>query len=162
ATSTTALTSSPNPSTFGQSVTFTATVTTPLGTPTGNVTFLDGGNSLGTQPLGGNPATLTVSTMTPGTHNNTATYNGHSSFTPSTSSPVSQIVNKSGTTTALSPSANPSVFGQSVTFTATVTATSPGAGTPAGTVTFFDGANPVGSNPLDTNGVATLTISSLS
>src|SRR6202011_5042578 len=43
------------------------------------------------------------------------------------------------TTTALSSSVNPSVAGQSVTFTATVTANAPGAGTPTGTVTFQDG-----------------------
>lgn len=36
------LTVSPNPSAFGQSVTFTATVTSTLGTPTGVVTFTEG------------------------------------------------------------------------------------------------------------------------
>ncbi|MSR32543.1 MAG: Ig-like domain repeat protein, partial [Gemmataceae bacterium] len=55
---------------------------------------------------------------------------------------------------------NPSVFGQSVTFTATVAAVSPGAGTPTGTVTFFNGAVSLGTGTL-TSGTTTLTIGSL-
>ncbi|MEQ1646587.1 MAG: DUF4394 domain-containing protein, partial [Pyrinomonadaceae bacterium] len=47
------------------------------------------------------------------------------------------------TTTTVTSSANPSVVGQSVTFTATV-ATTPVGGTPTGTVQFFDGASPLG------------------
>ena len=46
------------------------------------------------------------------------------------------MVNKASSTTAVSSSANPSVFGQAVTFSATVTAVAPGAGTPTGTVQF--------------------------
>ena len=53
-TTTTILTSSPNPSTFGQSVTLSATVNPANGgTPTGSVEFFDGSTSLGTAPLGG-------------------------------------------------------------------------------------------------------------
>ena len=47
-------------------------------------------------------------------------------------------MNQAGTSTALSSSANPSVFGQSVTFTARVTPVAPGSGTPTGSVEFFD------------------------
>src|SRR5205814_1115709 len=63
--------------------------------------------------------------------------------------------------TAVTSSANPSVFGQSVTFTATVTATAPGTGTPTGTVVFRDGGTPIGTNTLS-SGQATFTTSSLS
>src|SRR5207249_396675 len=69
--------------------------------------------------------------------------------------------NKSYTTTSLASSFNPSVFGQSVTFTAMVSAASPGAGTPSGTVTFSDGATTLGTGTLSTN-KATFTTSSLS
>lgn len=94
-TTATALQSSPNPSNVGQAVTFTATVTG-LGfkvTPTGTVTFFDGTTKLGTSSLNASgEATFTTSTLTLGTHNITATYNGDSNFEPSTSSPVSQLV----------------------------------------------------------------------
>ena len=57
-------------------------------------------------------------------------------------------------------STNPSVFGQSVTFTTTVSAVSPGAGTATGTVSFFDGATLLGTGTLS-SGSATLSIASL-
>src|SRR5262249_57419733 len=58
-------------------------------------------------------------------------------------------------------SVNPLVFGQAVTFTATVSAVAPGAGTPTGTVTFKDGAISIGSGTLSA-GSATFSTSSLS
>src|SRR5678816_3510054 len=60
-----------------------------------------------------------------------------------------------------SSSANPSVFGQSVTFTATVAAVAPGAGTPTGTVTFKDAAATLGTGTLS-GGVATFSTTALS
>lgn len=68
------------------------------------------------------------------------------------------FVPPAGTTLALASSANPSVFGQPVLFTATATS---GAGTPAGAVTFRDGATSIGSVALDATGKATLTVSNL-
>jgi len=59
-------------------------------------------------------------------------------------------------------SANPSSFGQAVTFTATVNAVSPGSGTPTGTVTFYDGSTTLGSATLGGTGAASFTTSSLS
>jgi hypothetical protein len=59
---------------------------------------------------------------------------------------------------SLTSDANPSVYGQDVTFTATVSASS---GTPTGTVTFFDGTTPIGTGVLDSTGTATVDISSL-
>ena len=55
----------------------------------------------------------------------TAVYSGDSNFTTSTSSALSQTVNQDSTTTSVASATNPSVYGQSVTFTATVTANSP-------------------------------------
>src|SRR5207249_2401981 len=87
--------------------------------------------------------TCATSALSVGTHSITAVYGGDTNFITSTSSAVSQVVNQASTTTAVTSSANPSVFGQSVTFTATVTATAPGAGTPSGTVDFKDGASSI-------------------
>src|SRR5262249_19158520 len=60
------------------------------------------------------------------------------------------------TATTLTASVNPVGQGQSVTFRTAVTAIAPGAGTPTGTVTFFDGATILGNVGLDTKGQATL------
>jgi hypothetical protein len=162
---TTAVTSSANPSVFGQSVTFTATVSPVApgaGTPTGTVTFLDGGSPIGTGTLSGGVATFATSALAVGNHTITTNYGGDASFNGSTGSLTGnpQVVNKANTTTAVTSSANPSVFGQSVTFTATVSPVAPGAGTPTGTVTFLDGGNPVGTGTLS-GGVATFATSAL-
>jgi hypothetical protein len=70
-------------------------------------------------------------------HNITAAYSGSSNYAGSTSAIVVQKVNSSSTTQITS-SANPADYSQAITFTAVVTATSPGAAPPAGTVTFKD------------------------
>lgn len=63
------------------------------------------------------------------------------------------------TTTTLGSSLNPANLDDAVTLTATVTGTS---GNPAGTVTFLDGALPIGTGVLNGSGVATFTTSALS
>jgi len=75
-------------------------------------------------------------------------YNGSTDFNTSTSGVLAQTVNKATTKTTLVSSHNPSVFGQSVTFTATVAAVAPGSGTPTGTVTFKNGGTVFGSGTL--------------
>jgi hypothetical protein len=87
------LTSSLNPSTFGQAVTFTATATSTAGTPSGPVTFFDGAATLGTSTLDATgKATLATSALAPGTHPVKAVYAGNGTFLTSTSSVVSQVV----------------------------------------------------------------------
>jgi outer membrane protein OmpA-like peptidoglycan-associated protein len=158
---TTSITSSTNPSVYGQSVTFTAAVTTSgSGMPTGTVTFKDGSTPIGTATLSGGVATFTTSGLAAGTHTITATYGGDDSFAGSTSTNTTQTVGQAVTTTSMTSSANPATPGQAVTFTATVTATPPGSGTPGGTVTFKDGATLLAFAPL-IGGVATFTTSSL-
>ena len=158
---TTVLVSSANPSTFGQSVTFTATVSSPAGIPTGTVTFLDGASSLGTGTLDSSGmATLTTASLAVGAHSITASYGGDTNFNPSSSSALSQTVNKGATTVTAISSVNPSVFGQGVTFSAVVAPVAPGAGSPTGTVTFQDGATSLGTSGI-TNGQASFTTSSL-
>ena len=150
----TTVASSANPSVYGQSVTFTATVTDTAAT--GTVTFQDGGAALGSPALSNGTATYTTSTLSVGSHTITAVYSGDSNFAGSTSSALTQTVTQASTTTGISSSVNPSAYGQSVTFTATVTGT--GA---TGTVTFQDGGATLGSTTLS-NGTATYTTSTLS
>lgn len=137
ATSTTALTSSANPSTFGQSVTFTATVTG--NAPTGSVTFKDGTAVLcSAVGLAGGSAICATSSLSVATHSVTVNYNGDANNTISTSAPLSQVVNQVSSSTALTSATNPSTFGQSVAFTATVTGNAP-----TGSVAFKDGASTI-------------------
>jgi GH25 family lysozyme M1 (1,4-beta-N-acetylmuramidase) len=103
---TVSLTSSPNPSLSGQSVAFTATVTSGGGTPTGTVTFMDGGSTLGAQSLSGGVAVFSTAVLSVGSHSVTAVYSGDGSFAPSTSSPLIQTVTPSTYTVTLSASPN--------------------------------------------------------
>jgi len=154
-----ALASSRNPSTYGQSVTFTATVTSAGGTPTGNVSFYDGATVVGTVALSNGVASLSTPSLSAATHAITASFGGSTKFQGSTSTAVSQTVNHATTRTALTSSPNPSVFAQTVTLTATVTATN---STPSGTVTFYDGSAALGSTQTNGSGVATLTVTTFS
>src|SRR5262249_17315528 len=65
----------------------------------------------------------------------------------------------SATATAITSAPNPTILGQPVTFSATVTAMS-GVGTPTGTVTFKEGSTVLGSAPLSGN-QASLVVSTL-
>ena len=158
------LSSSVNPSVFGQSVTFTATVSANApgsGTPTGLVTFKDGTMVLGSGTLSGGVASFSTNSLSVASHSITAVYGRDGNFTTSTSVVLSQVVNQDRTSTSLNSPVNPSVFGQSVTFTATVSADAPGSGTPTGLVTFKDGTTTLGSGTLS-GGVASFTTSKLS
>jgi hypothetical protein len=157
----TSLAASLNPTVFGQGATFTTTVTSATpGTITGTVTFKDGAAVLGSGIVSSGKATLSTSTLTVGVHSITAVYSGNATYAASTSPVLSHTVNKAASSTTVSSSHHPSVFGQSVTFTATVAAISPGSGTPAGTVTFKNGAAVLGSGTL-ISGKATFSTSAL-
>jgi len=99
-TTTTKVTSSTNPSTAGQPVTFTATVTAAnASTPTGSVEFFDNGASLGTVALdSAGHATLTSSALGSGNHSITAVYSGASRFSSSTSAALTQTINAAAAT----------------------------------------------------------------
>jgi hypothetical protein len=160
ATTTTALASSQNPAKLGQSVTFTASVAPEFsGTPTREVAFHDGATLLKTVALSGGVAKFTTSTLASGAHSITATYNGNEDFTGSTSAPVNQVV-LVATMTTLTSSPNPSTYGQTVTFTATVTS-SLGAPPPDGEiVSFMKGTTVLGTATLS-GGSASFTTSTL-
>jgi len=69
------------------------------------------------------------------------------------------VLAKQATSVAVASSANPSVLGQAVTLTATVSPSS-GSGVPTGTVTFLDGTTTLGTDSLNSSGSATFTASS--
>ncbi|MGO4831119.1 Ig-like domain repeat protein, partial [Rhizobiaceae sp. 2RAB30] len=137
ATTTTALTSSKNPSVPGESVTFTATVSSTAGTPTGNVVFAIDGVAQAPVALHGGTATLTNAALAEGSHQISARYVGNPEFLASTSPVLTQTVratpSAAATTTIVTSSKNPSTSGESVTFTATV---SSAADTAAGSLVF--------------------------
>jgi hypothetical protein len=91
-TSAATIAASPNPSTVGQAVTFSVTITSPTVTPKGPVTFTAGKTVLGTAQLSGGRASFTTSSLPAGTTVVTVTYSGDSNIAKSTAS-VTQVVN---------------------------------------------------------------------
>jgi uncharacterized repeat protein (TIGR03803 family) len=155
------LDSSPNPSTYGQPVTFTANVKTSTGTPNDGeeVTFMTGTTVLGTSTLSAGLASFTTSTLAVRTTTVTAAYGGDTHHVGSTSNQIKQLVKKSGTTTVLSSLPNPSKSGQAVTFTAVVNSST--AVVPDGeTVTFKYKTTVLGTGTLS-RGSASITTSTL-
>ena len=122
-TSTTALSSSANPSVAGVSVTFTATVS---GTsPTGTVNFKDGAASItgcAAVALTGSgntrSAQCSTTTLSQGTHSIVANYSGDASNTASASSALSQVVNSGGGSVNVALAANGGVASASTTYVA--------------------------------------------
>lgn len=161
---TTTLTASANPASYGTAVSFTAVVTaTGTVTPTGTVTFYDGGTQIGTGTLTAAgtataSATFQTSSLSAAAHTITATYGGDADNFTSTSAGLTETVNVASTTTAVAASANPAIAGKSVTFTATVT---PSSGKAAGTVNFYNGTALLGTGTLNAADVATWSSSTL-
>jgi len=158
---TTTLTSSTDPTIYGQAVTLTATVSNGTSTPpTGTVKFMNGSTTLGTGTLNSSGvATLTISTLQAGPATIDAVYGGDSSNPTSTSNDITQAVNPDITATALKSSLNPATEGQSVTFTATVTVKN-GGFTATGVVNFYIGNTFLADEALK-SGIATFTTSTL-
>ena len=166
---TTTLTSSLNPSTYGQPVTFTATVTAAAGTPTGSILFTDGGTQLGTVNLNANGvAQFTTSALTAndlGTtlyHQINVTYVPTGNFGDSSAS-LDQVVNGLPSNTILVVTPTSGTTSTAFTLTATVSSGTPASATvPTGTVVFYSIDQPgvqgseIGYAVL-VNGVATLT-----
>ena len=171
---TTTLTSSLNPSSVNQAVTFKAVVAGNGSIPTGTVTFTFNGINIPDCP---NPATLdntgtalcTTQRLIAPSDKIVATYNGDHNYTTSSDS-LTQTVNKTDTATALQSSStnDTSQVNDAVTFTATVTSSISGPIIPTGTVLFTSNGiaitsdancpNPV---PLDAHAVAKCTTQTL-
>jgi hypothetical protein len=147
ASSTEVMALTPNPSSFEESVTITATVASLAGgTPTGTLTFENGSTVLGTATLNKGTATFVTTAHPVGSNSIKAVYGGSADYLGSTSPAFTQTVNLGPTTTTLASSLNPSASGASVTFTATVKSVY--GGSPAGTVEFYNGATLLGSATL--------------
>jgi hypothetical protein len=150
-----ALTSSPSVPVYGQAVAFTVTVIgntitvqNPTGTipnPTGSITFYSGLTSLGTFTLSSSQATsATISSLTAGTHDITGSYSGDGFYGVTVKDVIGTVTVAKATTAAVINSLSPSgaaVVGQPITVNYTVSAVSPGAGTPTGTVTITRGTD---------------------
>ena len=136
--SSTALSSSANPSAYQTPVTFAATVTSPDGTPSGTVTFVDGTTALGTATLdSAGRCAFTTSALSIGSHSIKAVYGGDGAFQGSSSPVLTQTVNRraSGTGVSCTPASVPA--DGSVRCLATVTdGSGTGGSTPSGTVSF--------------------------
>src|SRR5471030_1823166 len=153
--SSTSLASSPNPSSFGQAVTFTATVAGAAGgaTPLGSVSFSDRNTVLGLSPLG--QAILSVQ-LSSANHLITAAYAGDAHFSASTSAALGQAVNHDGAAVTLTSAANPSIFGSSIVPNVAVAGAQ--AIAPSGSVALQDGATPLASVTLDGTTLATVAL----
>ncbi len=160
--SSTTMTATPNPATVGQTVSLKATVTGSGATPTGNVSFVFDGITLGTVGLNGSGvATLAASSngQVPGPYAITAEYAGSSTYNSSNATPVTVTLNKAPTTTTIAASPMTVTPPGNVTLTATVKRTT-GTGTPGGTVTFYYYTIALGTAKVNGSGVATFTASS--
>jgi hypothetical protein len=160
ATTTTIVGSSGTPSQLGDMVTFTATVAAAApgaGLPTGSVTFQIDGTPQTAITLTGGSAALTTGALPPGMHSIIATYSGDMNFLTSASAPTLQVVLSAATTTTVTSSGSPTVFGQNVVFTVTVAGTG---GTPTGMVAIVIDGTPASSVAL-AGGQATVATSIL-
>jgi hypothetical protein len=139
---------------YSMLVTFTATLTSGA---SGSVTFYDGGTAIGTGVISGTTATFSTSVLVAGSHSITASWAGNSDYTGATSNAIPQIVNKESVTVSSASSLSPSVYGDNVAWTFTVT----GSGVlPTGTVTIKVGTDTLVTVPLNA-GIATYNTSAL-
>jgi hypothetical protein len=159
------LRSHPNPSDYGQSVTFTAIVFGGFKNtiPTGTVTFKNGTVVLGTGKLDKSGFTSIKTSVLPvGKDTITATYSGDSVYTGGTSFRAVVELVQYGTTITLNSKPNPSTLGGAVLFTAQVSVTSPGTGPlPGGSVTFYNGSKNIGSVGVSSSGAASISYNGL-
>ncbi|MFL6155214.1 MAG: Ig-like domain-containing protein, partial [Marmoricola sp.] len=165
---TTSITSNPNPSVHGQPVVVHAEVTPQApatGHPTGAIEFLVDGANAGFVVMSGGAADLTLPGLSTDSHTIQAVYfSSDPNFFTSTSPEITQVVNRASTRTTLTSSSPTAVFGQPVTFTASVAVLAPGAGSPSGTIVFKDGGTVIGTQPVSsaTGEQASITVSNLS
>ncbi|SEF64823.1 parallel beta-helix repeat (two copies) [Bryocella elongata] len=160
-TATTLVQVSPNPAQALQNVTFSASVTSQFGNPSGTISFYAGSTLLGSAATNaGGTASMTAGSLTPGSYNITAVYSPTTEFASSTSAMVPLVVNGAQTTTKLSSTPNPSAFGQPISLTVSVTSPQSTAA-PTGTITIMDGSTVLGSGTLTPTGTYAFTTSAL-
>jgi hypothetical protein len=158
---TTTVSSSSNPATYGSTLTLTATVTSAESNATGDVTFMDGSTALGSvAPNGSGVATYNTASLAVTTHTITAVYGGDSNNSASTSSALNQSV--TGTAAALSsPTPGGTLPGGPVTFTWTPGTGATGYGLWAGTTSTGTGSDNLYYSGEKASTVTSLTVSGL-
>ena len=157
ATTTTVTASSPSAQ-YGGSVTLTASVApVPTGSSLGSATFYQGSTLLGTGTISaGGTASITLTTLPIGTDAVDAVYSGNALFSTSTSSTVSIAISTSTTTTTLTASNLTPASGQAVLLTAAVAPIPP-----TGTISFYNGSTLLGTQTVNAQGGATLSVTNL-
>jgi hypothetical protein len=157
------LTTNPNPSNFGQTVTLTETLPTVGGVaPTGTVTFFYNGTQIGTGTVTNGVATTTTATLPVGSDPVTATYSGDGNYATVNSGPVTQVVNTAAGVATLTVNPNPATFGSPVTLTETIAPIN--GACPTGPATFLSNGTSIGTGTIALVGgkcVAILTTSTL-
>ncbi|MCP3469353.1 Ig-like domain repeat protein [Bradyrhizobium sp. CCGUVB1N3] len=127
---------------YASSLTLTATLSSGY-SPTGTVTFYDNGTSIGTGTVSGTTASLTVSSLSVGSHAITASYGGDSNNNTASGATTVTVI-QATPSIALNASSTPTSNGASVALVATMT----GASSPSGTVTFYEGSTQLGSGTI--------------
>jgi sugar lactone lactonase YvrE len=160
---TTTIATSGSPAITGTNVTFTATVTTTPGVPSGIVVFTDGTTVLGQQALNASGvATLSTSTLAAGTHTITATFQATAAFASSTATLTQVITAPMGSFTITATPASQYVRGAGSTiYQVTITSVGGFAGQIALTCSGLpaDAGCTFGANPsLTAGGTATTTL----
>jgi hypothetical protein len=156
------LSSSENPSAYGDQLILTATVMSSTGTavPSGSITFEDGTASLGTVAVGSTgQAALVSPALTAGTHQLRADYSGAAAFAASESGALEEDVAVQGSTTLLLPTVDPAGFGETLVFVVLVVPDA-GSGVPTGRVTLMDAGTWLGSATL-AGGAAAVVVNGL-
>ncbi len=177
ASATLALASSSNPSVYGTSTSFTATLTgdgSPFASP-GAITISFGSTVIASCPVTNGATTVQTcvaitNALPGGTDPITATYSADPNYNAATSNTVAQVVNQAGATVTMTSTPEPSIYGQTVAFTINVAGVS-GLAVPTGTVMVIDngsctsactGGGALGGGALTlTNGTATFSNATL-
>ena len=149
-----------SPTDFGTAVTIQATVSGSNGTPTGVITFKEGGTNIAQCTLNGSgTCSAALNSLSAASHTLTAVFGEDTNYSGAEGS-VTHVVNAVvvSTTTTLQSSANPAISGHAVTFTATVSASG---GTPTGSVKFSNGATEIATCTLNGSGSCTVTTDAL-
>jgi RHS repeat-associated protein len=146
-----AVTSSSNPSTYGGTVTFTATISSG---PTGTVIFYNGGIAIGTGTISGTTATFTTTSLGAGAHTITASWPGNASYGSVLSASITQTVNVATQTISFAPPSSPVTYGVSPI---ALTATGGASGNPI-TFSVISGPGSVSGNTLTITGAGTVVV----
>ena len=160
---TASLSLSSNPAQYGQPLTLRASIVPTVpgsATPAGTVSLSVGGGQTLQGILANGSYSAPLANLVPGNYSVTGTYAGDGNYLPKQFPSLTLAVTKANTTTSVSPSASPGIFGTTINFNVTVLPAF--SGIPTGTVTLWDGANLLGAATLDNTGSANFALSSLS